>query len=233
MEGSVGEVFIPEGAGRQSDGRVQVQRGPDARQRGDQPEPGLGRDAHPPRPHFGRSQSGQDRTVLAPERTAVDRSAATVSGTTPCRRGERSRGHRVPSVRRASRQVLPSTATAHYRLRASTGPAGHGSRARYPPMARRWPAGTPPAAIRARSGQAGPGRRPGRRQGGHAGAVQWIWLCPRLPRTSCSGRRRGSAGWRRPGWPHGSCRCRRHLDLQRTPSPVINAALNWLGCDLT
>jgi len=53
-------------ADRQRDGGVQVQRGPDARQRGDQAEPGLLRDADPPGPHLGRSRDGQDQQRPGP-----------------------------------------------------------------------------------------------------------------------------------------------------------------------
>ena len=54
-------------ADRQGDGGVQVQRGPDARQRGDQAEPGLLRDADPPGPHLGRGRSGQDQQRPGPD----------------------------------------------------------------------------------------------------------------------------------------------------------------------
>ena len=53
-------------ADRQGDGGVQVQRGPDARQRGHQPEPGLLRDADPPGPHLGRGRGGQDQQRPGP-----------------------------------------------------------------------------------------------------------------------------------------------------------------------
>ena len=53
-------------ADRQGDGGVQVQRGPDARQRGDQPEPGLLRDADPAGPHLGRGRGGQDQQRPGP-----------------------------------------------------------------------------------------------------------------------------------------------------------------------
>ena len=56
-------------ADRQGDGRVQVQRGPDARQRGDQPEPGLLRDADPAGPHLGRGRGGQDQQRPGPARS--------------------------------------------------------------------------------------------------------------------------------------------------------------------
>src|ERR1017187_9724239 len=51
----------------QGDGRVQVQRRPDARQRGDQPEPGLLRDAGPAGPHLGRGRGGQDQQRPGPD----------------------------------------------------------------------------------------------------------------------------------------------------------------------
>ena len=51
----------------QGDGRVQVQRRQDARQRGDQPEPGLLRDADPPGPHLGRRRGGQDQQRPGPD----------------------------------------------------------------------------------------------------------------------------------------------------------------------
>ena len=54
-------------ADRQGDGGVQVQRGPDARQRGDQAEPGLLRDADPPGPHLGRGRGGQDQQRPGPD----------------------------------------------------------------------------------------------------------------------------------------------------------------------
>ena len=51
----------------QGDGRVQVQRRQDARQRGDQPEPGLLRDADPAGPHLGRGRGGQDQQRPGPD----------------------------------------------------------------------------------------------------------------------------------------------------------------------
>jgi hypothetical protein len=48
-------------ADREGDGGVQVQGGPDARQRGDQPEPGLLRDSDLAGPHLGRGRRGQDQ----------------------------------------------------------------------------------------------------------------------------------------------------------------------------
>ena len=41
--------------------------GPDARQRGDQPEPGLLRDADPAGPHLGRGRGGQDQQRPGPD----------------------------------------------------------------------------------------------------------------------------------------------------------------------
>ena len=55
------------GADWQGDGGVQVQRGPDAWQRGDQPEPGLLRDADPPGPHLGRRRGSQDQQRPGPD----------------------------------------------------------------------------------------------------------------------------------------------------------------------
>ena len=54
-------------ADRQGDGRVQVQRGPDSRQRGDQPEPGLLRDADPAGPHLRRGRGGEDQQRPGPD----------------------------------------------------------------------------------------------------------------------------------------------------------------------
>ena len=48
-------------ADREGDGRVQVQRWPDSRQRGDQPEPGLLRDADPAGPDLECGRGGQDQ----------------------------------------------------------------------------------------------------------------------------------------------------------------------------
>ena len=79
-------------ADREGDACVEVQGGPDSRQRGDQPEPGLLRDADPAGPHFGRGRGGQDRPVLAAGDITRDRSAATAglavrAGDMPLRRG--------------------------------------------------------------------------------------------------------------------------------------------------
>jgi hypothetical protein len=51
----------------QGDRCIQVQRRQDARQRGDQPEPGLLRDADPPGPHLGRRRGGQDQQRPGPD----------------------------------------------------------------------------------------------------------------------------------------------------------------------
>jgi len=65
----------------QGDGRIQVQGGPDARQRGIRPESGPLRDADPPGPDLcgrwgGRASNGQDRILLADRRTSGDLSAS-------------------------------------------------------------------------------------------------------------------------------------------------------------
>ena len=53
-------------ADRQGDRGVQVQRRPDTRQRGHQPEPGHLRDGDPPGPHLGRRRGGQDQQRPGP-----------------------------------------------------------------------------------------------------------------------------------------------------------------------
>ena len=87
-------------ADREGDGSVQMQGGPDARQRGDQAEAGLLRDADPPGPHLGRGRGGQDQQRPGPDGPpgrgpAGDRSATAGpvvrAGTGPRRPGSAAR----------------------------------------------------------------------------------------------------------------------------------------------
>ena len=91
-------------ADRERDGGVQVERGPDSRQRADQAEAGHLRDPDPAGPHFGRGRGGQDRTARSARTAAPDRSAA--AG--PADRTEA--GSAIPASLAAARSVTTGRA---------------------------------------------------------------------------------------------------------------------------